>query len=131
MYTYYIHSIDRVVDGDTVDVTIDLGFGLLKKERIRLYGVDTPESRTTDKEEKKYGLEAADYLGELLHSTEEVVLETLEKDKYGRWLGKFYVDGTDLPTVNEILVEEGYGWDYFESSRDLHILDARRQGNTK
>ena len=79
MYTYFVSSVDRVVDGDTVDVIIDLGFDLTKKERVRLAGIDTPESRTRDLEEKAMGLEAKDHLTGMLKGADRLIVRT-EKD---------------------------------------------------
>jgi len=89
MYKYNA-TIVRVVDGDTVDVDIDLGFDMwLRKQRIRLAGIDTPESRTKDKQEKHYGIAAKNFLKTLLREGEVYELETTEKGKFGRYLGTF------------------------------------------
>ena len=104
MYKYRC-IIVRVVDGDTVDVDIDLGFGIwLKKQRIRLFGVDTPESRTRDLEEKKYGLLAKEFVKSYLQKDSEQILQTKtdERGKFGRILGEFVADDT---TVNQLLID--------------------------
>ena len=104
MYEYPCKII-RVIDGDTVDVDIDLGFDVwLKKQRIRLYGVDTPESRTSDKEEKKYGLKAKAFVVQHLPQGSSQVLRTRldKKGKFGRILGEFVIDKT---TINDLLVD--------------------------
>src|SRR6056300_1389130 len=112
----------RVVDGDTVDIDIDLGFGVwLKKQRVRLYGIDTPESRTRNLEEKKCGLLAKDYLVNSLG--EEAVLRTRKdgKGKYGRILGEFIVYDASKDAyrpVNEIMIENKLGVRYFGQSKD-------------
>ena len=116
----------KVVDGDTVDVDIDLGFGIvLTDERVRIMGIDTPESRTSDKIEKLFGLAAKERLKELLG--EEAVLITKDdrhgedmKGKFGRVLGDFRVGGK---TVTEILIEEGHAVAYHGQSKD-EIQDA-------
>ena len=116
----------KVIDGDTVDVDIDLGFGIvLTDERVRIMGIDTPESRTSDKIEKLFGLAAKDRLKELLG--EETVLITKDdkhgedmKGKFGRVLGDFRVGGK---TVTEILIEEGHAVAYDGQSKD-EIQDA-------
>ena len=117
MYQYNCR-IDRVVDGDTVDVDIDLGFDVwLKKQRIRLYGVDAPESRTRDKEEKVYGLAAKHFVENLLPKSSTQVLRT-RKDgvgKYGRILGEFLVDNT---TVNQLLIDTHNAVKYYGQSKD-------------
>ena len=117
----YNVKILKVVDGDTVDVDIDLGFGIvLTDERVRIMGIDTPESRTSDKVEKLFGLAAKARLKELLH--EDGVLITFDdkngedmKGKFGRVLGDFRVGGK---TVTEILIEEGHAVPYEGQSKD-------------
>tara|TARA_B100000674_G_scaffold78724_1_gene54702 strand:+ start:2219 stop:2611 length:393 start_codon:yes stop_codon:yes gene_type:complete len=107
-----------VVDGDTIDVTIDLGFDLLKKERVRVAGVDTPEKRTRDKEEKALGIDATNWLKEKLETTlrgdDELSVRTEligGVGKYGRLLGWLYVGDSDL-SLNEQMIDEGYAWAY-------------------
>ena len=109
MYEYR-SSLVKIIDGDTIDVDLDLGFAVvLKKQRIRLYGINTPESRTRDKEEKKYGLAAKARLRELLESAEMITVKTAidkkARGKYGRILGTIFADDID---VNALLVDEGY-----------------------
>ena len=104
MYEYSCKVV-KIVDGDTIDVDIDLGFGVwLKKQRIRLFGIDTPESRTRDLEEKKYGLAAKEYLTKWLTSG-GVKIRTQKdaKGKFGRILGEMYCYDTN---VNEKMIEE-------------------------
>jgi micrococcal nuclease len=123
MYEYQC-KIVRVVDGDTTDVDIDLGFGVwLKKQRIRFYGVDTPESRTSNKEEKVYGLAAKHFVENYLPKGSTQVLRT-RKDgvgKYGRILGEFVVfDGSkDMETtLNKLLIDTHNAVAYFGQSKD-------------
>ena len=126
-------KINKVVDGDTIDVTIDLGFDLYKKERVRIAGVDTPEKRTRDLEEKALGLDATywmkDKLTETIKGDEELIIRTELKGgtgKYGRLLGWLYV-GEDNVSLNEQMITEGYAWSYdggtkqkdFESLREI------------
>lgn len=120
MYEYRV-EIKRVVDGDTVDVDIDLGFGIwMKNERIRLYGIDTPESRTRDLEEKKYGLAAKMFLENMLDDT-KIIMKT-NKDaegKFGRILGTFwrttnYAD----QSINDYLVEKHHAVRYYGQSKE-------------
>jgi len=102
-------KLDRVIDGDTIDVNIDLGFNTwLTKRRVRLAGIDTPESRTRNLEEKKLGLAAKERLKELC--TEDILLESMGVGKYGRILGVPYVDGRSMC---EILIEEGHAVEYW------------------
>ena len=123
MYEYRC-KIDRVVDGDTVDVDIDLGFGIwLRKERVRLYGIDTPESRTRDLEEKKYGLAAKSYVQSFLPVGSMQTLRTQKDDKgkFGRILGEFVVYDavTDSSrTLNQIMIDRHYGVEYHGQSKN-------------
>ena len=123
MYEYRC-KIDRVVDGDTVDVDIDLGFGIwLRKERVRLYGIDTPESRTRDLEEKKYGLAAKSFVQDLLPVGSMQTLRTRKDDKgkFGRILGEFVVYDTlvdALRTLNQIMIDRHYGVEYHGQSKN-------------
>jgi len=117
MYKYRC-VIVRVVDGDTVDVDIDLGFGIwLKKQRIRLFGVDTPESRTRDLEEKKYGLLAKEFVKSYLQKDSEQILQTKtdERGKFGRILGEFVADDT---TVNQLLIDTHNAVAYHGQSKE-------------
>jgi|TARA_B100000795_G_scaffold163206_1_gene122652 micrococcal nuclease len=117
MYEYPC-KIVKVIDGDTADVDIDLGFGVwLKKQRIRFYGVDTPESRTSDKEEKVYGLMAKEFVLSHLPIGSTQVLRTRKdgKGKYGRILGEFVIDDT---TLNQLLIDTHNAVAYFGQSKD-------------
>ena len=116
MYEYRC-SIDRVVDGDTVDVTIDLGFKIFHKARVRLYGIDTPESRTRDKDEKARGLLAKSYIVVKVESTENIIIRTKKdaKGKFGRILGELIVDNTNL---NEAMISKHLGVDYYGQSKE-------------
>ena len=122
----YSCRIVRVVDGDTVDVDIDLGFDLwLKKQRIRLYGVDTPESRTRDLEEKKYGFAAKDFVEKYLPVDSKQTLRTRldDRGKFGRILGEFVVQQewegqTISSTVNDQLIRQHHGVKYHGQSKD-------------
>ena len=117
-YNFRVTEINRVLDGDTIDVTIDLGFDLYKKERVRVAGVDTPEKRTRDLEEKALGIDATNWLKKKLEDTiagdEELSIRTElvgGMGKYGRLLGWLYV-GEDLISLNELMIDEGYAWEY-------------------
>ena len=117
-YNFRVTKIDKVLDGDTIDVTIDLGFDLYKKERVRIAGVDTPEKRTRDLEEKALGLDATYWMKKQLEDTiagdEELIIRTELKGgtgKYGRLLGWLYV-GDDTVSLNEQMITEGYAWEY-------------------
>ena len=121
MYEYKC-KIVKVIDGDTVDVDIDLGFGVwLHKERIRLYGIDTPESRTRDLEEKKYGNIAKDLVLTLMPvgSMQTLITEKDDKGKYGRILGKFKITvKEEETTLNEWLIVNHYGVEYYGQSKE-------------
>tara|TARA_R110000822_G_scaffold148313_6_gene287247 strand:+ start:11375 stop:11719 length:345 start_codon:yes stop_codon:yes gene_type:complete len=108
MYTYKA-KLDRVVDGDTIDAHINLGFDITIHKRIRLAGIDTPESRTRDLEEKKKGLASKDRLIDLLGDG-DFVLESKEVGKYGRVLGTLHCDEIN---INQTLVDEGYAVEYW------------------
>jgi micrococcal nuclease len=117
-YNFRVTEINRVLDGDTIDVTIDLGFDLYKKERVRIAGVDTPEKRTRDLEEKALGIDATNWLKKKLEDTiagdEELSIRTElvgGMGKYGRLLGWLYI-GEDLISLNELMIDEGFAWEY-------------------
>ena len=130
MFEYYVKKVTKVVDGDTIDVEIDLGFDISFSSRVHLAGIDTPESRTTDKEEKVLGLEVKKKLGELIANAKTVVIRTEKMDsseKYGRILGWLYLDGEAL-SVNEALVAGGYAWGYLGDTKvkDFEALKKKR-----
>ena len=117
-YNFRVVEINRVLDGDTIDVTIDLGFDLFKKERVRVAGVDTPEKRTRDLEEKALGIDATNWLKEKLEGAlagdDDLVIRTElvgGVGKYGRLLGWLYL-GDAAVSLNEEMIEEGYAWAY-------------------
>lgn len=126
MYEYKA-VVNRVVDGDTIDVTIDLGFSVWKKMRVRMEGINTPESRTRDLEEKKRGLAAKDRLKEILEfNNSKCVLKVSGVGKYGRALATVLVeslsplngeDGITLIDVNKQLIEEGHAIEYYGGKR--------------
>ena len=130
-YNFRVVKINRVVDGDTIDVTLDLGFSLTKKERVRIAGVDTPEKRTRDKEEKTLGIDATNWMKEKLTETikgdEELVIRTELKGgvgKYGRLLGWLYV-GDDEFSLNEQMITEGYAWAYDGGTKKKDFEELR------
>lgn len=109
----YSARLQRVVDGDTCDALIDLGFDTWVKKRIRFFGVDTWESRTRNLEEKKKGLAAKEYVKDLLENSDEgkFLLKSHGVGKYGRVLGELFVKGHDI-SVNELLKENGHAYEY-------------------
>ncbi len=130
MFTYYVKQVTKVVDGDTIDVVIDLGFDISFSSRVRLAGIDTPESRTTDKAEKVLGLEVKDRIKKLIDGAKVIVIKTEKMDsseKYGRILGWLYLDGAEV-SVNEALIADGYAWAYMGDTKvkDYAVLAAKR-----
>ena len=114
MYEYKVTRLLEVIDGDTIDVQIDLGFDVSFTSRVRLNGIDTPESRTTDLNEKKYGLEAKEWLKHRLETAKKIVIRTEKPDsseKYGRILGTLVIDDEPV-SLNDQLVKGGYAWVY-------------------
>jgi len=122
VYIYKI-KLDRVVDGDTIDAYIDLGFDVSVKKRIRFMGINTPESRTRDLEEKARGLAAKDRVKQLLEGADVIQLESHGVGKYGRCLGELSIDvvdgkqGLTLVNVNELLIKEGHAVEYHGGKR--------------
>ena len=128
MYEYKC-EVTRVVDGDTIDCVLDLGFSILHKCRVRLYGIDTPESRTRDLDEKARGKLASKFLQESIDDGNEIVLRSELKDskgKYGRVLGSIVVDGLD---VNQAMVARNLAVNYFGQSKD--DVEAEHMVNRK
>ena len=130
-YNFRVVKINRVVDGDTIDVTIDLGFDLYKKERVRVAGVDTPEKRTRNLEEKALGIDATGWLKAKLEETikgdEELLIRTELKGgvgKYGRLLGWLYVGESDL-SLNEQMITEGYAHAYDGGTKNMDLEALR------
>ena len=131
MYEYRVKKVTGVVDGDTIDVDIDLGFNVSFSQRVRLAGIDTPESRTKDKFEKSLGIEAKEYLKSKLKDAKLVVIKTEKPDsseKYGRILGWLYVDG-DTISINDRMIEDGYAWGYLGDTKvkDFAALAKQRE----
>ena len=130
-YNFRVTEINRVLDGDTIDVTIDLGFDLYKKERVRIAGVYTPEKRTRDLEEKALGIDATNWLKEKLETTiagdDELSIRTElvgGVGKYGRLLGWLYVGDTTV-SLNEQMIQEGYAWEYDGGTKQKNFEDLR------
>ena len=130
-YNFRVVEINRVLDGDTIDVTIDLGFDLFKKERVRVAGVDTPEKRTRDLEEKALGIDATNWLKEKLEGAlagdDDLVIRTElvgGVGKYGRLLGWLYLGDGSL-SLNEQMIDEGYAWAYDGGTKQKNFEDLR------
>ena len=130
-YNFRVIEINRVLDGDTIDVTIDLGFDLYKKERVRVAGVDTPEKRTRDLEEKELGIDATNWLKEKLEGAlagdDDLVIRTElvgGVGKYGRLLGWLYL-GDAAVSLNEEMITEGYAWAYDGGTKQKNFEELR------
>jgi micrococcal nuclease len=128
-YIYRVKQVLRVVDGDTIDADIDLGFDISLTKRVRLSGVDTPESRTTDLKEKALGLEVKEWLKKKLDGKKNILIKTELPDsteKYGRILGRLYVDDVCL---NDRMISEGYAWTYDGGTKkkDFDELESKRK----
>ena len=132
-YIYRIKSVLKVVDGDTIDADIDLGFDISLTKRIRLAGIDTPESRTTDAYEKKLGLEVKDWLKERLNFAKDILIKTELPDsteKYGRIIGHLFINGEET-SINNQMISEGYAWEYDGGTKkkDFALLESKRQAS--
>tara|TARA_B100000925_G_scaffold285933_1_gene262935 strand:+ start:1598 stop:2041 length:444 start_codon:yes stop_codon:yes gene_type:complete len=129
-FVYRIARVLRVIDGDTIDVIFDLGFDVQLKQRIRMFGIDTPESRTRDKTEKKFGLASKKYLKDTVASADEIVCKTHVADargKFGRVLGEIWCDGEN---INSKMIQEGYAVAYYGENKELvekqHLKNRER-----
>ena len=130
-YNFRVTKIVKVLDGDTIDVLIDLGFDLYKKERVRIAGVDTPEKRTRDLEEKELGIHATtwmkDKLTETIKGDEERTIRTELKGgvgKYGRLLGWLYIGDADV-SLNEQMITDGFAWAYDGGTKQKNFEELR------
>ena len=130
-YNFRVIKIDKVLDGDTIDVTIDLGFDLYKKERVRIAGVDTPEKRTKNLEEKALGIDATNWLKkeleDVLAGDDELIVRTELHGgvgKYGRLLGWLYV-GDETVSLNEQMIHQGYAHAYDGGTKDMNLEKLR------
>lgn len=135
MFEYYVKKVSKVVDGDTIDVDIDLGFDISFSSRVRLAGIDTPESRTTDRMEKSLGIESKDYLKKAIDASKTVVIKTEKMDsseKYGRILGWVFLDESEI-SINQKMIDEGYAWGYMGETKikDFVALAEKRKSKKK
>ena len=130
-YIYRIRTISKVVDGDTIDADIDLGFDISLSKRIRLAGIDTPESRTTNVKEKAMGLESKEWLKKTLEGAKDILIKTELPDsteKYGRIIGHLFINGQET-SLNNQMIAEGYALPYDGGTKgmDLELLLSRRK----
>ena len=130
-YNFRVTEIVKVLDGDTIDVIIDLGFDLYKKERVRIAGVDTPEKRTRDLEEKALGEDATNWLKDQLDGAisgeDDLVIRTElvgGMGKYGRLLGWLYI-GDETESINERMIQQGYAWEYDGGTKKKDFQELR------
>ena len=130
-YNFRVIKINKVVDGDTIDVTIDLGFDLLKKERVRIAGIDTPEKRTRNLDEKALGIDATEWLKSKLTDTikgdDELLIRTALIGgvvKYGRLLGWLYIGDSNV-SINEQMISQGYAWEYDGGTKNKNFEELR------
>ena len=129
-FSYRVDKVTKAVDGDTIDVMLDLGFDIKYKSRVRLFGIDTPESRTRDKVEKKYGLLSKKFLQEQIKKSKKVTIKTYKGDetgKFGRILGDVFIDGK---SVNTLMCQKGHAVEYYGQSKDdveaAHLSNRKR-----
>lgn len=120
MYEYKIKEIVKVIDGDTVDILIDLGFSVYHKERVRLSGIDTPEMNSKNVLEKEMAKKAKTFITTWLKEQKNLTIKTYKDDKYGRLLGEIFGNGGVC--VNNLLMEKGFAWDYLTDTRDINLL---------
>ena len=130
-YIYRVKKVLKVVDGDTIDADIDLGFDISLTKRVRLAGIDTPESRTADLKEKALGLEVKEWLKKRLEGAKDILIKTQLPDsteKYGRILGKLYINNEET-SLNEQMIDEGYAWEYQGNTKvkDFALLESKRK----
>ena len=130
-YNFRVTEIKKVLDGDTIDVIIDLGFDLAKTERVRIAGVDTPEKRTRNLEEKALGIDATEWLKDKLEGAidgdDDLVIRTElvgGVGKYGRLLGWLYIGDADV-SLNEQMIDEGYAWEYDGGTKQKNFEELR------
>ena len=130
-YNFRVIKVNKVLDGDTIDVTIDLGFDLYKKERVRVAGVDTPEKRTRNLEEKALGIDATNWLKkelkDVLDGDDELIVRTELHGgvgKYGRLLGWLYV-GDETVSLNEQMITQGYAHAYDGGTKNMDLEKLR------
>ena len=131
-YIYRIRTISKVVDGDTIDADIDLGFDISLSKRIRLAGIDTPESRTTNIKEKAMGLESKEWLKKTLEGAKDILIKTELPDsteKYGRIIGHLFINGQET-SLNNQMIAEGYALAYDGGTKDKNfdvLLERRKK----
>ena len=135
MYTYRVKSINRIVDGVTIDVTIDLGFSININQRVRVAGIDSPEKRTRDAAEKALGIDATEWMTKRLEKAPELIIKTAVEGsmgKYGRVLGWLFVGEEDV-SLNEQMINEGFAWKYDGGTKEKdlqQLINIRKSQGT-
>ena len=135
MYTFRVKSINRIVDGDTIDVTIDLGFSININQRVRVAGIDSPEKRTRDAAEKALGIDATEWMTKRLEKAPELIIKTAVEGsmgKYGRGLGWLFVGEEDV-SLNEQMINEGFAWKYDGGTKEKdlqQLINIRKSQGT-
>lgn len=132
LYEYKVHSVEKTVDGDTVDLVIDCGFGILTKQRVRLDGIDSPETATRNVDEKALGLETKAFVDRWLRAQKTLRVRTRKdgEDKYGRLLATVWGDTQEC--LNEIMVRDGWAWEYGGGKKEKNFValaEARRNAS--
>ena len=135
MYTYRVKSVNRIVDGDTIDVTIDLGFSIHINQRVRVAGIDSPEKRTSDTGEKSLGIDATEWMTKRINESPELIIKTAVEGsmgKYGRVLGWLFVGDEDV-SLNEQMINEGFAWKYDGGTKEKdlqQLINIRKSQGT-
>lgn len=127
MYEYLIKDVIRVVDGDTIDTLIDLGFNISIKERIRINRIDAPESNSKDVQERQLANEAKEFVAVWLVNQNKLIIKTTKDDKYGRMLGEIFNERGEC--LNDLILQKGYAWEYNggEKTKDINLLLENRK----
>jgi micrococcal nuclease len=129
MFEYKVNNVNRIIDGDTLELVIDLGFGIYRVEKVRLNRVDTPETSSKNSEEKILGIEAKTYVENWVQNQKSIKIKTFKDDKYGRILADIY--GTNGECLNDLLIKNGFAWEYdgTEKIKNFELLLERRKNN--
>ena len=125
MYTYRVKSVNRIVDGDTIDVTIDLGFSIHINQRVRVAGIDSPEKRTRDAAEKALGIDATEWMTKHLEDASDLIIKTAVEGsmgKYGRVLGWLFIGNSEV-SLNEKMIAEGFAWRYDGGTKEKDLQE--------
>lgn len=127
MFEYAIKEVNKIVDGDTVDLSIDLGFSVVYKHRFRLSNIDTPESNSKDPAERTLAEDAKTFVTEWVRQNQPLTVKTTKDDKYGRMLGEIFAPGK-AESLNKMMIRLGYAWEYDGTvkNKDIQTLKSKR-----